>query len=59
MARQLTPFEECKKAIEELKVRKARCLKELQEINNLEKDIILMLANPQMYDKLKGENNGN
>ena len=53
MTKQLTPFEECKKAIQELKVRKNRCIRELKEINKLEKDIIFMLANPDMYDEFK------
>lgn len=51
--KELTPFEECKKAIEQLKVRKARCIRELKAINKLEKDIIFMLANPDMYDEFK------
>ena len=51
--KELTPFEECKKAIEQLKVRKAICIRELEQINRLEKDIIFMLANPDMYDKFK------
>ena len=40
--KELTPFEECKKAIEQLKVRKARCIRELKAINKLEKDIIFI-----------------
>ena len=51
--REPTPFEECKKAIEQLKVRKAICIRELEQINRLEKDIIFMLANPDMYDEFK------
>ena len=56
--REPTPFEQCKKAIEQLKVRKERCIKELKEINRLEKDIIFMLANPDMYDEFKRKKNG-
>lgn len=55
--KELTPFEECKKAIEQLKVRKAICIRELEQINRLEKDIIFMLANPDMYDEFKRSRN--
>lgn len=46
-------FQECLKEVKKLQTRKEILIKELKEIDILEKEILLMLANENMYKLVK------
>ena len=57
-------FEDCLKAIQNiirekklLKSKVKRLIAKIEKIDSIEKDLILMLANEEMYEKLRGINN--
>lgn len=47
-------FKDIEKAIIKLKAQKRFHKRKLEEIEQVEKDLILMLANEEMYEKLRG-----
>lgn len=48
-------FEDCLMQLKSLKVRKERLQSAINEIVNLEKDLILNIADPELYKKIKGD----
>ena len=48
-------FEDCLMQLKSLKMRKERMQNAIEEINQLEKDLILNISNPEMYEKVKGK----
>lgn len=48
-------FEGCLRELKSLKIRKERLKSSIEEINQLEKDLLLNILNPEMYEKLRGE----